>query len=267
MPSVMEIPLDQLLSDGNIRNVSPDDPQVKALARSLQEDGQKVPISVYPITGNGHYGIRFGHRRFAAASLLGWSALTAVVAEPPASKTELLVDQYLENEQRAGLTYQEKARAYLAMLDSGMAQKEIANTCGVSPSDVSTALSMLTVHPLYLEAVGQGRISPSALEPLHSLRWEDQERLFPAVMQAKTVRKVSSLVRADRMMAAETVKGPACEESRDDLTSAEIIAIENLRQAVDLVDQASNLPVTTSQASKEIAALTSTLRKMLDRLS
>jgi len=239
MPSVVEIPLDQLLSNSNIRNVNPDDPQVKALAESFRENGQKVPISVYPITGNGHYGIRFGHRRFAAASLLGWTALTAVVADPPASETELLVDQYLENEQRAGLSYQEKARAYRAMLESGMAQKDIARQCGVSQSDVSTALSMLTIHPLYLDAVGQGKISPSALEPLNTLGMDDQERLFPAVMQAKTVRKVGSLVRADKLARSEKRVAPAdYTDDDEEMTSTEIILLDELQQAIEHVQQA-----------------------------
>jgi len=265
---IMEVPLNQLLSEGNIRNVSQDDPDVLALAESLREDGQKVPISVYPITGNGHYGIRFGHRRFAAASLLGWSALTAVVTDTPSSKAELIIDQYLENEQRAGLTYREKALVYRALLDNGMQQVAIARKCNVSQSDVSTALSMLDVHPSYLDAVGRGKLSPSALEPIYSLSMEDQERLFPAVMQAKTVRKVYALVRADRMMSATEPKSALRGDRGDDeLTSSELIAIDNLTQAIELVEQISSLPVTTDRAVKEIASLVGALKSALSTVS
>ena len=135
MDKIADIPLEKIKSVGNIRIVQVDD-AVLELAESLSANGLEVPIHVYP--DKGEYVIKFGHRRVAAAKHLGWETVRAIVLEDEAmDATELIIAQYIENEQRQGLSYIDKARTYAVLKAQGVSQKDIARRFGVSDAAVS----------------------------------------------------------------------------------------------------------------------------------
>lgn len=192
-----EIPLEKIVVAENIRNVK----DVQIMANSLAENGQVVPVQVFALD-NGNYQLVVGHIRLAAAKSLGWETIKAVVEPAPANDVETMVVQYVENEHRQGSSYLEKCQVYKALKDRGLSQKEIAKKFGVSDVDVSLALSTLRAHLVLQQAVQDGKLKPSALEPMLSLPMEDQETLAAAAIQAKTVRAISKLVRAHKIATA-----------------------------------------------------------------
>ncbi len=266
MEEIIQVPLSLLTSEGNIRAVSPEDTDVQALARSLSIEGQKVPIDIYPIQGNGHYGVRFGHRRITAAKALGWDTLTAVVSVPPRTKADLILDQYLENEHRSGLKYVEKANTYHALKDEGYSQEKIATILNVSPSDVSTAVNILRLPQQYHNAIEQGRISPSALEPLIPLSKGDQERLFNAVLSEKTARKVAHLVRADKEKSKTMGQAAETYQPDDDVDPMEVLAVDELRQATEHLCVASQIRLTYPALIAEAEAIVARAQACLNTI-
>lgn len=92
--ALLAIPVvDMVPSRDNTRAVGADgtDPDLPALAASMQELGQQVPITVYenpPADGRRTYTVIEGHRRLLAAPLAGLSALTPSWPTPrrPASR-------------------------------------------------------------------------------------------------------------------------------------------------------------------------------------
>ena len=61
MDKLVRIPLKDIKTNGNVRDVDPYGEDIQALAKDMRENGQEVPIDVYPM--NGSYIVRFGHRR------------------------------------------------------------------------------------------------------------------------------------------------------------------------------------------------------------
>jgi len=193
MADVKLIKLEEIVSPGNPRT---DLDEIKSLAESLRENGQLVPIQVY--RADGHYFLKFGHRRVAAARSLGWDTIHAVVEEPPANEAELLIAQYNENEQRKGMGYLDRARVFARLRELGQTQKSIATRFGVSDSEVSLALATLRADPKLQKAVEEGRVAPSAIEPLLSQPLDIQAALADRAIAEKTVRRIARLVSAEK---------------------------------------------------------------------
>lgn len=80
---------------------------VTELAASLREHGLLQPVVVRP-SGAG-YELIAGHRRYAAAKLLGWTEIAAVVRDETEEQAEILT--LVENLQREDLTAKEEATA------------------------------------------------------------------------------------------------------------------------------------------------------------
>lgn len=195
MPEIQSVEVNRIVSPGNVRET--DNVNLNDLAASMQETGKLlVPIHVYP--GDGVFFVKFGHRRVAAAKLLGWSHVDAIVEEPPADEVTLLSAQYTENEHREGMSYLDRARVYARLKSLGVSQQAIAQRFAVSESAVSLAVSTLRAAPALQQAVNDGRLTPSALEPLLSQPLETQEALADAAIHAKTVRKITTLLQAHK---------------------------------------------------------------------
>ena len=283
--NIIEVPLAKLTSLGNVRSrVDTSDPQLLDLARSMQEDGQEVEIRIYPVRG-GKYTISKGHRRYAAATINGWPTLRAVVIDPPADEAAHIISQYNENERRLGLTYLEKARTYARLKELGWKQKEIAVKFGISDSDVSLALATLRADPKLQKAVEEGRIKPSAIEPLLSQPLEVQAVLADAAINARTVREVSNLVKAhkrrgeifesrrDEDMGDEPFDLPEFDESEQpDITDPlEELAIEEIEAALEHARQAAQTPIlnpglvrTARPKVEELLRTAASLKALLD---
>lgn len=259
---IEEVPINKIKTIYNIRRIETTESDIAGLAESMEANGQAVEIRVFQ--DNGHYVLKAGHRRLAAASMLGWETIRAVVSPPPEDRVDLLLSQYNENEHRKGMTYMEKAAFYQSLKDEGVPQSRIARLCGVSDTDVSLALAALEADPHIQKALDEKRISHSAVEPVLALPVEDQGAIADAVLAAKTVRKVAGIVRAHKMQ--KSLGTPARQEDIDpEIDPLEIMALNELDEALRLVRSASSIthPELRRQALPKVKELVALAKRLL----
>jgi len=103
--------------------------EIATLAESLRKAGQKVPIMVRPHPARpGEYEIIAGRRRLAACRLAGLHVRAEIQDLDDAS---LIMGQAIENIAREDLTYIERAKLAVRMVDEA----------GLAPADIDTAFS------------------------------------------------------------------------------------------------------------------------------
>lgn len=201
------------------------------LEQSIHTNGILIPICVY--RRGEDLVVLDGHRRLAAALKLGLDDVPTVEVPAPDTATHT-AQQIVINQDRRGLSVLEIAAAYKALKEQGWSQSKIAQTFSVSTAEVSVALATLEAHPVLLQALHDGKLSPSAVEPLLPLSLEDQERLAPAAIAARTVRKVRDVVLADkRAHSTQVVPDIALEE--DDTDPLAVLAVQTLEEAATMV--------------------------------
>ena len=116
--------------DINLSDIRPDPEQprkhfdqikLEELAQSIETNGLIVPILLRPIEVG--FIIVHGERRYKAFQILGRETIPAEVREMTREEARRLA--LIENVQRADLNPIEEARAYRAMLDTGLTQKQL----------------------------------------------------------------------------------------------------------------------------------------------
>lgn len=229
---IQYILLDDLLIKDNVRAINPESPDIHELAQSMQENGQEVEIRVYE-DPDGNLVLKSGHRRVMAAKLLGWRTIRAILEVEQEDEATRLIEQTIENEHRVGMGYLDKARVFLRLKELGWSQREVAQRFGVSDSEVSLALSTLRATPKLQQAVEDGRIKPSALEPLLSQPLEVQEVLADAAIQEKTVRRVAALVQAHKTLEASNKMTDQDDREDEDYDATEYLAMGELEEALE----------------------------------
>jgi ParB/RepB/Spo0J family partition protein len=126
--------LDQISSGDNIRRTT-DPEELAHLAGSMAILGLMLPIGVTK-TEDGLYRILWGHRRVAAARLLNWSEIRAIVRDTDQSRLLALV----ENIVREPLPTADEALAVYHVIKSGVcSQNQLANSLGRDRSYISRA--------------------------------------------------------------------------------------------------------------------------------
>ena len=121
-----------------------DAPEFQDIKRSIESNGQQVPILVRPHpTVSGRYQVAYGHRRWRACKALGRKVLSIV---RDLTDSELILAQGQENHERQDLSYIETA--YLcAQLNERFPQNEIAAAIGKSKTTVSLLLKLTRSLP------------------------------------------------------------------------------------------------------------------------
>ncbi len=164
------------------------------LAQSMHDQGQLVPIQVYEDPVTKAFVLQYGHQRLKAAKELGWDRIDATIVDAPLDSNETLIKKTHENEARSGMSYLEKAEVYQKLVDGGMRPIEVAERFGVTRAVVSIARATLTADPKIRQAVEDGKITPSGIEPIIFKDAETQAILADAVISAKTIRRVKAVV-------------------------------------------------------------------------
>jgi ParB family chromosome partitioning protein len=126
--------------------------ELEALADSIRRRGVLQPIVLQPCDPDGRYRIRFGARRYRAARLAGLAEIRAFVRGGEASEAEILIEQTLENDQRAALTTAERARTVSRLLAMGLSQADISRELG-QPKDVVAMLAAVQKMPPVLQTL------------------------------------------------------------------------------------------------------------------
>lgn len=158
------IPLDAIDEDPEQPRQEFDDESLAELAETIKVRGVRQPVSVRPHpTEQGRWMLNFGARRLRASRL-------AEVADIPAfvDHTANSVDQFIENEQRKGLTPLEIALFVQRALNRGELQADIARTIGKSRQYVTTATALIDPPDWLMSAYREGRCR--GLNELYALR-------------------------------------------------------------------------------------------------
>jgi ParB family chromosome partitioning protein len=130
-----------------------DDESLAELAETIKDRGVRQPVSVraHPSVP-GRWMLNFGARRLRASNLAGLSKIPAFV-----DQTANSVDQFIENEQRKGLTPLEIALFVQRSLNQGQSQAEIARSIGKSRQYVTMATALIDAPDWLLSAYREGR--------------------------------------------------------------------------------------------------------------
>jgi ParB family transcriptional regulator, chromosome partitioning protein len=147
------------------------------LAESIKAVGILQPVTLWE-TPLGRYQVRYGHRRVRAAQLAGLTEVPAIVSEDRAPETRVL-EQLVENLQRADLSPLEEAQALRRMLDEtpGLTQSALAEQVGRSRPWVSNTLGLLRLPDEVQALLRDGKLDASHAKAIAGLPANDQVRL------------------------------------------------------------------------------------------
>lgn len=173
---------------------------IAALAESIEEGGQAVPILVRPMPGaSGRYQIAYGHRRWLACKRLG-RPVRAVVK--PLADEELIVAQGRENNERRDLTFIERAHFAARLVARGMPRTVVQKALGVDKTELARLLAVANGLPeglaerigrapkvgrprwLKLVALCEGEGAEKALAAAEASCGLDTDGRFRAVLEA-----------------------------------------------------------------------------------
>ncbi|TXR50457.1 plasmid partitioning protein RepB [Phyllobacterium endophyticum] len=166
----------------------------EAFKRSIETEGQKVPVQIrkHPSLP-GRYQIVYGHRRWLAAKQLR-QPVRAIEVE--ISDLDLVLAQGIENASRQDLTWIERALFALRMDEAGIKPRYIYAALSIEDAELARMRNVYRIIPVdIIEAIGR---APKIGRP----RWLDL---------AKTVAGDSSAL--DALRAVLVRKGDAVETS------------------------------------------------------
>lgn len=127
--AVKEIPVDLIDEDGPKDRLAFSDDEVEALAASLKNHGQQVPIMVRPVSDTpGRYKIVYGRRRLRALKILDQPAKALV---RNLSDEEAILAQGQENSQRLDPSFIEKALFAAELVNGDYDQETILDALAI----------------------------------------------------------------------------------------------------------------------------------------
>jgi ParB family chromosome partitioning protein len=147
------------------RSFSPE--SLAELASSLKTHGLIQPIVVEK-SGEGHYLIVAGERRYRAASIAGLTEVPVIVRSyTPEKRLEIAL---IENVQREDLNPVEEAEAYRTLMAMGSrSQEEVADIVGKSRSAVANSVRLLKLPETMLAGLREGSLSAGHAKALLSV--------------------------------------------------------------------------------------------------
>ena len=149
--------LDNIVPNPNQPRKKFDENLLEELAVSIKNYGIIQPIIVCPM-GEGKYQIVAGERRYRASKKAGLTTIP-VIKKYYTSK-EIKEISLIENLQRQDLNPIEEAQAYRALIDEfGFTQEQLADKLGKSRPVVTNSLRLLSLNPVVIDMVINGRIS------------------------------------------------------------------------------------------------------------
>ena len=153
---IYQLPLEKVSPDPDQPRKAFDQVKLEELAESMKARGLIQPITVTRPDKKGCVIIRHGERRWRAAKLAGFEKI-GVVIDTNEDASSRGLDQYIENEQREGLTASEIVAFVKERIDTGMKANELATAIG-KPKAAISKFAALGDAPDYirdrLDAIG-----------------------------------------------------------------------------------------------------------------
>lgn len=136
--TIEHIDPNQIEVETNVRTVVKIDP---ALVASIRDFGVLEPV-VCRRTQDGTVSVRMGQRRVLAAREAERSTVPAYIVEGDDTTVTRLVEQFAENEHRAGLTEPERAAVFQQLAFEGLSVPQIAKQTGVKKAQVEAGITV-----------------------------------------------------------------------------------------------------------------------------
>ena len=171
----------------------PSPESLQSLADSIRQHGLLHPIAVRE-TSPGTYELIFGARRLRALSLLGHSAIPAIILDATDLESALL--SLTENLQRETLHFLDEAIALRHILSThNFPQKDLATRIGRSQSAIANRLRLLALPDAAQSALRAAALSERHARALLCLRTEIQqlEAIALCAAQKLSVRQLEAL--------------------------------------------------------------------------
>jgi ParB family chromosome partitioning protein len=204
--SAAEIPLDKLAPDPDQPREEFDEASLARLAESLRTRGQLQPIRVRWDEEQSRYLIVCGERRWRAAKLAGLPSMSCVIMDAPATPSELLALQLVENLVREDLKPIEQAKAFRSVMDAhGWSTHDVARELAIDQSSVVRALRLLELPATVQEQVEKGALPPATAYEV--------SKLDDPAEQVTLVRRVVA-EKLSRAQTADEVKRSAARSPR-----------------------------------------------------
>ncbi|MFM2045254.1 MAG: hypothetical protein RLY86_3830 [Pseudomonadota bacterium] len=157
-----------------------------ALARSMEQVGQLVPLLVKPDPKEPkRYIIVAGERRWRAADLVGIGRLMAHILPPDTNHDQIAL---IENLQRVDLSPVEEAEGIKRLVDThGYSQETVGDLLGRSRTEINTTLTLLRLSSNIREECVQQHapVSKAVLLELARMETHEQAVLWPLVKAGK----------------------------------------------------------------------------------
>jgi ParB family chromosome partitioning protein len=172
-----------------------DDQALRELADSIREHGLIQPLIVAR-SGEDHYTLIAGERRWRAAQLAGLEAVPIVIKD--VAPQQMLEMALVENVQRSDLNALEEALAYKHLSEEfGLTQDQIAQRVGKSRVAVANTLRLLKLPEAIKARLADGLISEGHARALLTITDAAvQQRLLSQIVKnGLTVRQTEELVR------------------------------------------------------------------------
>ncbi len=207
-------PIEHIRANANNPRRHFDQSDLEDLARSIREHGIVQPIlvrparmsSVTPLSGETHYEIIAGERRWRAAQLAGLHEVPVVIRE--VEDRQALELAIIENVQRADLNPLEEARGYQQLIEGyEYSQADLGNVIGKSRSHVANTLRLLKLPEEIQQLVNDGELSAGHARALITSA-EPQKLAEKIVRDGLSVRQAEALAQ-EAHQRAETPERPA----------------------------------------------------------
>jgi ParB family chromosome partitioning protein len=181
------------------------------LAESIRVQGVIQPILVRPVgagSGEQHYEIIAGERRWRAAQLAGLTEVPAIIRTVPDEAAVAMA--LIENIQREDLNPLEEARAFERLIaEFGLTHQQVAEAVGRSRAAVSNMLRLIELAPEVGELVERRELDMGHARALLGLenRRKQVELALLVVKKGLSVRETEALVRRLSQPASSSAAG------------------------------------------------------------
>ena len=186
--SLADVPIDEIVAEGNIREFRTDDEHGRGLRDSVKTMGILQPVLLSPLRRRLASGERYrlvaGFRRYAAACESGCMTVPARIVT--LSESDVLLARITENAQRLGTTPMEDARAvseYLRL--TGCTQAEVARRLGKSATWVFLRLRIMELPAEVREMIGRREVTIGQLTQILTLPPTDEKGICDLALEAK----------------------------------------------------------------------------------